>query len=311
MKSSTHTFSGKGGKAISAYRWEPEIPEPRGVVQIVHGIAEHAGRYRRVAEQLTEEGFAVTAHDHRGHGNTERVFRGHIAGNDGYHLMVDDVHTHYLQMMKRYGELPRFLLGHSMGETIVLRALQLYPIKPDGVILSGSLSPRPGLLREGALLAGLLGLIFGRSAKSPLINRLIFGPANSHFKPARTPFDWLTSDYHEVNKFINDPACGFTCSYSFYKSFFNGIRTAHKKENIKQIDPDIPFYLFSGTQDHFGDMGEGVKELAQLLREAGVENLTVKLYEDGRHEMLNETNRDEVTGELIRWLETNSELALD
>lgn len=296
-------MAGTGGKAIWVYRWEPEVTQLRGVVQIVHGMAEHAARYRRVAEKLTGLGFAVVANDHRGHGKTEPVFRGHIAGNDGFQLMADDVQKLYLQNMKRYGEVPRFLLGHSMGAVLVLDVLQIYPLKPDGVILSGLPAPKPFLLKTARFLSGLLGFIFRRTEKSPLINHLMFAPANKHFKPERTPFEWLSRDYHEVNEYFNDPACGFIFSYAFYKSFFRGLAQVYEMEKIKQILTDIPFYLISGKMDPIGDMGRGVHKVAGYLKEMGIEEIEVKLYDDARHEILNEINRDEVMDDLVNWID--------
>lgn len=296
-------MTGAGGKAIWVYCWEPEGGQLKGVVQIVHGMAEHAGRYRRFAEKLTGKGYAVVANDHRGHGMTERVFRGHIAGIDGFQLMADDIQNLYLQNMKKYGEVPRFILGHSMGAALTLSVLQVYPLKPDGVILSGLPAPKPLLLKAGKFISGLLGFIFNRTEKSPLIDKLMIGPANKHFKPERTPFEWLSRDYHEVNEYFNDPACGFIFSYAFYKSLFRGLDRVYERETIKQILTDIPFFLVSGKMDPIGDMGRGVNKIAGFLKETGIENIEVKLYEGARHELLNETNRDEVMDDLMNWIE--------
>jgi len=305
MNATTFSFTGTGGKKIRVYQWEPSERSVRGVIQIAHGLAEHAGRYERLAESLAENGFAVLANDHRGHGLTdpESESLGYIDGNDGYQLMVDDIHKLYLLNLKKYAEVPFFLFGHSMGTTLVLRMLQLYPVEPDGVVLSGPLDPGQGLLREGALLASFIGLIYGQSAKSPLINRLTFGTFNEPFEPVRTPFDWLSRDESEVDKYIRDPNCGFVCSASFYRDLCRGIRKVFQKQNLGRISNVIPFYLLAGSEDPAGKMGEGTRLLAKLLQEEGVTDCDVKLYEGGRHEMLNEINRDEVTKGLIQWLE--------
>ncbi len=296
------TFTGKGGKTIRIYRWEPETNHIEGVVQISHGMVEHALRYERLARDLTNKGYVVIANDHRGHGQTDPYFRGFIPEGDGFHLMTDDLNTLYLQIMKWYEEVPKYLVGHSMGSSLVLRLLQLYPLKPDGVILSGPPDPSAGLLREGAIVAGLLGFFFVRSAQSPLLNRLMFSKARSRFKPQRTQSDWLTRDRKEVDKYLKDSACGFICSNSFYRDFFNGLRAVYSKKNLALIDPAIPFYLLAGSEDPIANANKGINELCSLLYQSGIDRQTLKIYPDGRHEMFNELNREEVTDHLISWI---------
>jgi alpha-beta hydrolase superfamily lysophospholipase len=303
MKSKTFTLKGKDGAQFFVYSWAPDS-KPVAVVQITHGMAEHAARYERFAEALTKAGFAVYAHDQRGHGKTagslEKV--GWIAEKDGWDLVVDDVHRLTEHAKKENPGVPVFLFGHSMGSFISRNYIARWGNEIKGVVLSGT-GGDPGLLgKVGGLVARLEKKLKGGRAKSPLMTSLSFGAFNKPFKPNRTDFDWLSRDNAEVDKYVADPYCGDVFSSGFWVDFLGGLASLYAPGYLERIPKNLPIYLFSGEKDPVGNDAKGVKEVYDSYRKAGIKDVSMKIYPNGRHEMLNETNRTEVFKDVIDWL---------
>jgi alpha-beta hydrolase superfamily lysophospholipase len=303
MKAKTFTLKGKGGTKVFVYSWLPD-GKPVAVVQIVHGMAEHAARYERFAEALTKAGFAVYANDQRGHGKTagpvEKV--GWIAEKDGSELVVDDLHRLSDTIRKENPRVPLFLFGHSMGSFLSRSYIARWGGDLKGVILSGT-GGNPGLLgKVGGLIAGVEKRIRGSKAKSPLMTSLSFGAYNKPFKPNRTDFDWLSRDNAEVDKYVADPYCGGVFSAGFWADFLKTLGSLYQSDYLPKIPKNLPIYLFSGEKDPVGNSGKGVKEVYDSYKKAGIADVSMKLYPNGRHEMLNETNRTEVFKDVIGWL---------
>lgn len=303
MRAETFTIEDSDGKKLYTCQWTPDHSEPVSVVQIAHGMAEHAGRYSYLAEKLTERNFAVIAHDHRGHGQTDPDHPGFISGGNGFDQMVDHIGDVKNALEERFPGLPRFLLGHSMGSFLIQRYLQLSDDKPAGVIYSGSNGRPPGSIRFGILLSWILMKIFGPDAKSPLLNKLTFGTYNKAFEPARTKFDWLSRDQGEVDQYIDDPKCGFICSASFYHDLFRGLVELHRHTPFTGYSGKAPILIQSGDQDPVSEAGRGIERLKQSIILSGSSNPDIKLYKGARHEIYHEINRDEVISDLLNWLE--------
>lgn len=284
-------------------KWLPE-GEPKGIIQIAHGMTEHAGVYTDFIAALLEAGYGVYAHDHKGHGKTVKREEdyGHFEPNVGWNEAVSDV-IFVSETIRKEQTCPLFLLGHSMGSFLSRRAVQLKGELYDGFLISGT-GGNPGILGSiGHKVATIEMKLRGEKTKSPMLNFLSFGNFNSHFKPNRTKFDWLSSDNNQVDKYIADPLCGFICTTSFYRELFSGVLEVNKLEEFKKTPQNLPIHIFSGDRDPVGDMGKGVKEVYENYKKCGVKDVTLRLYENGRHEMFHEVNRDEVFQDLISWLD--------
>lgn len=279
--------------------WLPE-GQPRAVLQLTHGMAEHIDRYDEAARTLSEAGFAVLGHSHRGHGPEwpdERL--GHFADRDGWDALIDDMRLVMDTGRQRFPETPYVLMGHSMGSFAAREFALRYGGDLDGLVLSGTGWYGALKCTAGAALAAL----FPNDRPAPLLDKLLFGANNRKFAPNRTPSDWLTRDEQAVDAYIADDRCGFPFTGGSYKSFFRGLRRLADTSRLTAMPAALPVYFFSGDHDPVGQMGKGVRRVAEDFRRAGMNDVTVRLYPGGRHEMLNELNRAEVVRDLTVWLE--------
>lgn len=308
MREKIFNFKEKKGLNIFIYNWFPEEDiKPAGVVQIAHGMAETAERYKRFANKLTEAGYIVYANDHRGHGKTAQcVDKVGDLGENGFNNMVDDMHQITDYIKKQHKDLPIFILGHSMGSFLIQRYIQLYSEEINGAILSGSCGKQGLILDVGAWIAKRETRKIGRSNKSKKLNDLSFGGYNKAFKPNRTEFDWLSRDEKEVDKYVADEYCGGIFTAGFFYDFINGLKLIQRKSEIIKVPKDLPIYIFSGDKDPVGKAGKGVMNLVNTYKSLGIKDLEYKLYKDGRHEMLNEINREEVIENVVRWLDRHN-----
>ena len=295
------TFASVTGETLQMRTWLPE-GEPKAILQLVHGMAEHIDRYDAPAKKLNEAGYLVVGHTHLGHG-TDAATHGYFAKENGWTALEDDVHALRQRMQQQYPALPYFLLGHSMGSFVVRSYCLRYEQGLKGVIISGTGHFDPAILNLGGMIAALQ-CAFGMEKKpSKLLNDLNFKANNKQIENPRTDFDWLTRDAAEVDRYIADPLCGFTFTAGGYRDLFAGLKRLYPAK-LAAMDKDVPVLLFSGDKDPVGASGEGVRKVAAELTAAGVKDVTLKLYPDARHETLNETNREEVVGDLIAWLES-------
>lgn len=297
------TFKNKDGIKIFVYKWSPR-ENIKGIIQIAHGMAEHAGRYAYFAEALVEEGYVVYANDHRGHGRSAASIEelGYISDHDGFSDMVTDMRILTTIAKKGNPDLPIILFSHSMGSFLAQRYIQLYGDDIDGVILSGTTGKQPSKVDMGILLAKSLMKIKGRKAKIKLLDELAFSNYNEKCEPKKTKFDWLSRDEKQVDQYVADPYCGTLFSVSFFHDLFVGTKMIHRPEFLKNVPKDLPIYIFGGQDDPVSDYGLGITNLAQVYTQLGIKDLTTRLYPRGRHEMLNEVNRDEVIIDVIDWI---------
>ncbi|GAA0122543.1 MAG: alpha/beta hydrolase [Clostridium argentinense] len=298
-------FKDKLGKDIYVYKWTPESSNIKGVVQIAHGMAEHAGRYDDFAKFLNKNGYIVYADDHRGHGKTSPNELGYMGDGDVFHLMVNNLKDLTDIIKKENPNLPVFLLGHSMGSFISLRYSELYGNELKALILSGSNGKQNLKFSFGALVAKIEMKRKGPKAPATLMDRLSFGSFNSKFKPNRTNCDWLTRNTDEVDKYIKDKLCGSIHSTSYFYYLLKGLKKNYKYKNLNNIPKNLPILLASGKSDPVGMMGQGVKNLQNSLRNAGVKKVDMILYDNARHEILNEINKEEVYSDMINFLNKN------
>lgn len=289
------------GKPLQVYIWPVE--NPRAAVQLVHGMAEHMGRYDRLAQALNGAGYAVVGHDHLGHGPmAEKGELGYFGPRDGWDCLIRDMHQVTEYMKKRFPGVPCALLGHSMGSFAAREYLIRYGKELNAAILSGT-GWHPAALAVSARCMAALSGAFSWTKPANFVNSLGFGSYNKAFEPARTPFDWLSRDEKEVDKYVADPLCGFVFTARGFYDMFGGLRELSRLNRLGSMPPDLPVYFLSGAMDPVGTQGKGVRTVAEQFKNAGMKDVTVRLYEGGRHEMFNEINRDEVTADLIGWLD--------
>ena len=282
--------------------WMPP-GDPKAVVMASHGMAEHSGRYARLGAALTEAGFALYAHDQRGHGRTAaNGVLGHYANRDGWNKVVGDLASLSASISQRHPGVPVFLLGHSMGSYIAQAYLLHHSASVQGAVLSGSNFQPVSLYRSAAVIARLERWRQGATGRSAIIEFLSFGSFNKAFKPVRTPFDWLSRDQQEVDKYVSDPLCGFRCTNQFWLDMLGGLQQISKKSSLAQIDKSLPMLIIGGECDPVSE-GRRLKDLAGALTGTDHALVTLKLYPQARHEILNETNREAVTRDLLAWLE--------
>ncbi len=296
--------SDDGTHQIFVRQWTPDAPAPRGIIQIVHGISEHIDRYSATARFLAEQGFLVVGNDHLGHGRTALGPEeyGFFAKRNGWTIVSNDVHHLRTIMGKKYPSLPYCILGHSMGSFLTRTYLIRWPGTIDAVILSGTGQELASSVSLGWHLANLFCRLFGPRHHSKLISAFSFGAYNRQFAPNRTNVDWISRDEAVVDAYRKDPLCRFLPTVGMFRDMMEGLKLISQPSNLRQMDPSIPVLFFSGDRDPVGQNGAGVKKVAEWFRQAGVKSVTVKLYPGGRHEMLNEINRDEVLQDLLSWL---------
>jgi alpha-beta hydrolase superfamily lysophospholipase len=305
VKATTFSFAANDGNEVFVYQWWPAQEVPlRAVVQIAHGMGEHAGRYERVAERLTAAGYAVCANDQRGHGRTAHTSAdlGHLADGDGWNKAVRDIYDLNRRIRADNPALPIFLLGHSMGSLMLQQYLLEHADTIDGAILSSSTRIEGLARRLVVAIARFERRRLGKRAQSPLLRWLLFGRFNRSFEPARTRYDWLSRDESRVDEYIADPLCGFVLSAQGMCDMFEALGPLANPRNVERIPRGLPIYVFSGSRDPAHGKLAGLRRLLATYERAGLERVTHRLYEDGRHEMFNETNSAEVCDDLIDWM---------
>ena len=281
MKREEFSFRSRDGLEIACYRWPGA--QPAGIVQIAHGMGEHSMRYEHVAAALADAGFQVYANDHRGHGRTAKTKESlGDFGAGGWDALIDDMAALTRLAREREGGLPLTVLGHSMGSFAAQQYLLDHSSLIAGAVISGSVS------------ADKLELDPTREVDLTSLNQEIENP--------RTDFDWLTRDPAIVDAYIADPLCGFGVNSRSLESMAAGLERMADPAQLKRIRSDLPIYILAGDGDPLNRKLEWLKPMAERYRAAGVRDVTEKYYAGGRHEMLNEINRDEVYRDLLAWI---------
>ncbi|HHU23428.1 MAG TPA: alpha/beta hydrolase [Clostridiales bacterium] len=299
-------FTSANGKTeIYACRWEPE-GHPRGIIQISHGMAEHIARYDHFAKYLNNKGFVVVGNDHLGHGKSavNESELGYFGETGGWNFVVADMHKLRELTSKEYPDLPYFLLGHSMGSFLVRTCIIRYRNGISGVILSGTGQQRKAVIRAGEVVARAEVKKKGAKYRSQKLNDLVFGNYNEGFTYVRTVYDWLSRDEAQVAKYMKDPLCGYMPTAGLFRDMLGGLKYISSTRNLKRMKKDLPVFFISGDSDPVGENGRGVIRAYRHFLKAGMTDVTLKMYPEGRHEMLNEINRDEVYEDILTWIES-------
>ncbi len=297
---------GAGGTELGLRLWPH--PDPIAIVQVVHGLAEHCGRYAPLAAALNAAGYAVLAHDVRGHGLTASANGGfgHMADGDGWPLLVADVAAVRAAGAARWPGRPTILFGHSMGSVLALSALEAAPDAYAAAIFSGPPGLPPPAARAGLVLARLEALRLGQRGRSVLLHGLSFGAYARAVPGAATPFDWLSRDPQAVAAYLDDPWCGARVSVGSWTALVRGLVAATAVPAVAGLAEartgPLPLLIVAGAEDPVGARGKAVQALAARLGAAGMRQVELRLYPGARHELLNEVNRSEVLSDLLAWL---------
>jgi alpha-beta hydrolase superfamily lysophospholipase len=300
----TFVLPAPGGVELFVYRWLPQGP-PRAIVQIVHGLAEHAGRYARLAQALNAAGYAVYANDHRGHGRTAKSADdlGFFAEREGWRRCVDDLWLVNRHIAAAHPGVSIVLLGHSMGSTLAEQFMGEHGDALAGVVLSGASGKPTATAAIGRHIIRAERLRLGPRGRSKLAQSLSFDAFNKKFAPTRTAFDWLSRDPDEVDKYIADPLCGFAATAQLWLDLLDGWAAVSRPEHRSRVPRSLPILVIAGGSDPVSGNARQLRPWIEEYRAAGFKSVELRIYPEARHELFNETNRDEVTADLLRWLE--------
>ena len=305
MKREELSFDSRDQKTkIHAIQWTPVSVEVRGVIQIIHGMAEHIERYEDFAKFLGKQGFVVVLEDHLGHGKTASSSSalGYFCEQDPATVLVRDVHRLKKIVQEKYPGLPYIVMGHSMGSMILRNYLFRYGQGIDGAVIIGTNASSNAKLAFGKILTGILKLVYGEKHKSELLNKISFGNCNKKVPQKRTIVDWLSTDPKVVDRYMGDPLCGFTFTINGFQTILELFKRMQNEENLKKIPKDLPLLIISGEEDPIGEYGKVPKELYDTYLKLGLTKVQLKLYNGARHEVLNETNKKEVYEDLKNWV---------
>lgn len=271
------------------------------MVVISHGMAEHAARYARFAAALNDAGFAVYGFDHRGHGHTgqESSALGHMGDHDSWNRAVGDLAAVCRFASARHPGKPLLLFAHSMGSFMGQQLLYEHGGMLAGAVLCGSTGKPPPIAALGRLVTRLERLRLGRRGISNLVQSLSFDAFNKRFQPQRTDFDWLSRDAAEVDKYLADPFCGFPITVQSWIDLLDGLQTIARPENQARIPRGLPVFVIAGKHDPVSGGGRALQQLLGAYATAGLTRVESRFYDGARHELLNETNRDAVTADVI------------
>ena len=292
-----------GKNQILARICTPDKP-PKAVVQIAHGIAEHIDRYDPFMRFLAEDGYVVVGNDHLGHGlsaqNQDEI--GIFAEKDGWTYVVDDMKALRDRIREEYHDIPYIFFGHSMGSFLTRHYVIQHPDQPALVIICGTGHQEPAMVNAGYTMAKLAVGIFGPRKIGKLLNNVAFGSYTKGIENLRTSSDWLNRDPKEVDKYINDPLCGFVPTVSVFRDMMGGVKFITDPQNIAKMNKKTPVLFIAGGNDPVGEHGVGVKRAYQAFKDAGVQDVSIKLYPGARHEILLEKNHEEIFNDVLAWI---------
>ncbi len=298
------TYPSKDGiHTIYAEIYTPKNCEPKGIIQISHGMIDYVGRYKRLAEFLTGEGYILAGNHHIGHGRSagsEEDF-GFFGEESGINTILRDMHAMNKYLRERFPNLPLFILGHSMGSFITRLYVERYPHSLKGVIIHGTAGRNP-VLPFGKALASLVAFFRGNRYRSALIHKLALGGYNSKFPKSEGEFAWLTRDVALVEDRKTDKYTSFAFTVSAFKDLFTMLGACNTDKWFSEYPKELPTLIMSGDMDPVGNYGKGPDFVYKRLLLAGCRSVDIKMYEGARHELFNETNREEVFSDILSWV---------
>ena len=305
MRDEFYFPSKDGNTEIHTIEWKP-VGEVRAVLQICHGMVEYIRRYDEFAQFLCGEGYYVVGNDHLGHGKSIQAKSEYGFFNEKYGnaCVLGDMHTLRQRTEKKYPGVPYFMLGHSMGSSLLRQYIQMYGNGLSGAVLMGTVADhKKAALLFGKRLCRVMAAFRGWHYRSKMVDNLVLGAYNKKFKPARTRADWITSDNENLDMYVADPLCSFMSTVNAYYNVFSGMIGIQRKESVYMIPKGLPVLFVSGADDPVGEFGKGVCKIYEKYRAAGIRDVTLRLYTGDRHEILNETDRDQVYKDLLGWFE--------
>ena len=305
MRDEFYFPSKDGNTEIHTIEWKPE-GEVKAVLQICHGMVEYIRRYDEFARFLCDRGYYVVGNDHLGHGKSVQAKSEYGFFNEKYGnaCVLGDMHTLCQRTARKYPGVPYFMLGHSMGSSLLRQYIQMYGNGLSGAVLMGVTSDqKKAALLFGKRLCRVMAAFRGWHYRSKMVDKMVVGPYNKKFKPAHTRADWITSDREQLDAYVSDPLCSFMFTVNAYYNVFSGMIGMQRKESVYMIPKGLPILFMSGAEDPVGDFGKGVRKIDEKYRAAGIRDVTLRLYTGDRHEILNETDRDQVYADLLEWFE--------
>lgn len=299
-------FKSHDGKKIFLHKWD-EVENPIGVIQIFHGMAEHGARYDDFANFLNNKGYIVYADDHRGHGKTaDSIDALGYLGEDGFNNIVEDEYFITKNIKSEYPSLPIFIFAHSFGSFIGQEYINRYSDEVNGVILSGSAKQSGIDFRVGLAVTKLIKKFGDESKKNEFLESIIFGNYNKKEKDNNSKFAWLSGDKNEVKKYEDDEYCGTVFTTNFYRNMFTGFKYLYLKEKTDKINRSLPLFIIAGEMDPVGKYGKSVKKLFNHYKKLNLNNVSIKLYPEGRHELINEVNKFVIYNDIYNWIDSNN-----
>lgn len=297
--------SSDGINKVHAVEWSPEDGKIRGVLHIVHGMAEKVERYDDFARFMVDKGFLVVGDDHLGHGKTAASDKdfGYIAKENGAHLLVRDEHRLKKHIQESHPEVPYIFLGHSMGSYITRRYISVYGKGVDAAIIVGTGFQTRFETGVALAIASVYRRLRGDRYRSSLMTELAFGKYSDHIDNPRTESDWMCRDDKVVDAFKNDPLCDFVFTVNGYRTLFSLVREDCDPKTAAKVPKELPIYICSGAEDPVGQYGKGVMRTYDQYRDAGIRDLRVKIYPEMRHEIINEIGKEEVYQDILGWIE--------
>ena len=305
MSRSEFCYNSSDGKTkIHAVKWIPE-KEIKAVLQISHGMLEHIERYDEFANYMAEHGILATGNDHIGHGSSiiNEEYRGFFGEEDGNYVLIEDMHSLMNIIKNEYPDKPYFILGHSMGSFLTRQFITIYGNEVDGVIISGTGQQPLGIIRFGMFITKFIASFKGWSYRSKFVNFLTLGGNNNKFKPARTKFDWLTRDDDIVDNYILDTRINFIFTLNGFYNMFKGMLKMNEQKNLNNIPVNLPMIFLSGEKDSVGRFGKDVLKAFSIYEDLSMNNISMKLYNGDRHEILNELDREQVYEDILVWMD--------
>lgn len=292
------------GDTVKAVVWMPEA-KPSGILQICHGMCEYIERYKEFAKFLTDRGFIVCGSNHIGHKGSvsSEDNLGFFAEENGWKYLVEDQHILREKMAKEHPSLPYFLFGHSMGSFITREYITKYSDELRGYICCGTAGPQGGAASAGILLSRFFQRTKGLYYRSSLMQSIAFGTYNKRFPKEEGPNAWISKNVENVKNYSVDPFCQFIFTARGFEDLFTLVKRISSKKWAEKVDKNLPIFLIAGAMDPVGKYGKGVKIVAERLKEAGVKDVELKLYEGDRHEILNEEDRYVVYEDIANWIE--------
>ena len=303
------TFDSADGKSkIQAYYWTPD-GEAKGIVQLIHGMQEHIGRYTDFAEYLVSKGFIVVAHDQLGHGRTAVTEDqlGFVAKEHPSDTLVRDIHRLRTGTEKKFPGLPYFIFGHSMGSYLLRKYIAKYADGLSGVIICGTGNEKPAKAKAGLAVIGALTKKYGPYHRSQAVTKMMFGGHYKEFDMTGTDLgnSWLTKDVTIVQKYYDDKYCSTPFTLNGYNALVSTVIYDGQKAAYTAVPKDLPILIVSGDRDPVGNFGKGPKEVYANYVKAGVTDIEIRLFEDDRHEILNELDRSSVYDYIYEWLDSH------